>query len=454
MRLEDKVAIITGAGQGIGEAYARRFAKEGARVVVADVNAEKGAAVARDIGQVFERVDVSSEDDTKRLCRAVAERFGRIDVLINNAAIFFGIDNQNTSYAYLRKIFEVNYFGAWLMCRAVFPHMRDGGGGSIINQSSGAAYVHPEYPIEGELPSFHYSVTKAAMNAMTHYMAGSVGRYNIRVNAIAPGPTMTEATRQGVPAHFLDMIQELAPLRRVTPVGLHRAPRPVGVRERELRSGVPLAFELLRAEAEHLARLLDLGQVGRVEAAEVAIGERPRGRRSAGLERAPEEALGLRQARVVDVLPRERPVGARRHLARDVVGQHLRRLEQDALLGLQDVPDVPLLLRVGHAREIGDVPEPHLGQLLYDLPQLLPLLAELGRPVAAPGIGEARSGDEEGERAHDAARLAVPGRVLLGRGDLEELRAPAPELHVELLAHGPPRGRGAPAGYRHSRAQT
>src|SRR5438552_1221058 len=176
MRLEDKVAIITGAGQGIGEAYARRFAKEGARVVVADVNAEKGAAVARDIGQVFERVDVSSEDDTKRLCRAVAERFGRIDVLINNAAIFFGIDNQNTSYAYLRKIFDVNYFGAWLMCRAVFPHMRDGGGGSIINQSSGAAYVHPEYPIEGELPSFHYSVAKAALNAMTHYLAGSVGR--------------------------------------------------------------------------------------------------------------------------------------------------------------------------------------------------------------------------------------------------------------------------------------
>src|SRR5690242_21441496 len=219
MRLEDKVAIITGAGQGIGEAYARRFAKEGARVVVADVNAEKGAAVARDIGAVFERVDVSSEDDTKRLARAVADRLGRIDALVNNAAIFYGIDNQDTTYAYLRKIFDVNYFGAWLMCRAVFPHMRDGGGGSIINQSSGAAYVHPEYPIEGELPSFHYSVTKAAMNAMTHYMAGSVGRYNIRVNAIAPGPTMTEATKTGVPEVYLQFIidQQMAIHRPLQP---------------------------------------------------------------------------------------------------------------------------------------------------------------------------------------------------------------------------------------------
>ena len=206
MKLEGKVTLITGAAQGIGEAYARRFAREGAKVVVADVNAEKGQAVARDIGAVFERVDVSSEDDTKRLARAVVDRLGRIDALVNNAAIFYGIDNQDTSYAYLRKIFDVNYFGAWLMCRAVFPHMRDGGGGSIINQSSGAAYMHPEYPIEGDLPSFHYSVTKAALNAMTHYMAGSCGRFGIRVNAIAPGPTMTEATKQGVPDHIMQLI--------------------------------------------------------------------------------------------------------------------------------------------------------------------------------------------------------------------------------------------------------
>jgi 3-oxoacyl-[acyl-carrier protein] reductase len=220
MKLDGKVAIITGAGQGIGEAYARRFVQEGARVVVADVNVEKGEAVARDIGAAFERVDVSNEDDGKRLARATVDRHGRIDVLVNNAAIFHGIDNENKTYAYLRKIFDVNYFGAWLMCRAVFPHMRDGGGGSIINQSSSAAFLHPEYPIEGdELPSFHYSVTKAALNAMTHYIAGSVGRWNIRVNAICPGPTMTEATKQLVPEHFLDMMVQfqMAIHRRLDP---------------------------------------------------------------------------------------------------------------------------------------------------------------------------------------------------------------------------------------------
>ncbi len=200
MRLEGKVAIITGAGQGIGEAYARRFAKEGARVVVADVNPETGGAVAKDVGGVFERVDVSSEQDTQRVAKAVFDHFGRIDVLVNNAAIFYGIDNFDTSYAYLRKVFDVNYFGTWLMCRAVFPHMRESGGGSVINQSSSAAWLHPQYPVGDELPSFHYSVTKAAINAMTHFMAGTVGQFNIRVNAIAPGPTMTDATKQGVPA--------------------------------------------------------------------------------------------------------------------------------------------------------------------------------------------------------------------------------------------------------------
>ena len=208
MRLQDKVAIVTGAGQGIGEAYARRFAEEGATVVVADVNAEKGAAVAASIGKraTFERVDVSSEADTRRLAKTVADRCGRIDVLLNNAAIFYGIDNQNASLEYLKKIFDVNYFGTWLMSRAVFPHMQAGGGGSVINQSSSAAWMHPDMPVDADLPSFHYSVTKAAINAMTHYMAGCVGKFGIRVNAIAPGPTMTDATKLIVSEDMMGMI--------------------------------------------------------------------------------------------------------------------------------------------------------------------------------------------------------------------------------------------------------
>ncbi len=209
MKLEGKVAIITGAGRGIGEAYARRFAQEGAQVVVADVNAEKGAAVAASIGAaaVFERVDVADEADTVRFAKSVFERFGRVDILINNAAIFYGIDNTDHSYAYLRKIFDVNYFGAWLMCRAVYPYMRQSGGGSIIMQSSTAAQLHFSIPIHDDtLPSFHYSVTKAALNALTHYLAAACGPYGVRVNAIAPGPTMTDATKMAVPKAMLDMI--------------------------------------------------------------------------------------------------------------------------------------------------------------------------------------------------------------------------------------------------------
>lgn len=219
MRLENKVCVITGAGQGIGEAYARRFVAEGARVVVCDINEDNGRRVASAIGGTFERVDVSSEDDTLRVAAAVVERFGRIDVLLNNAAIFHGIDNFNNSYAYLRKIFDVNYFGTWLMSRAVFRYMKDTGG-SVINQSSSAAWMHPQYPVTDEnMPSFHYSVTKAAINAMTHFMAGTVGQFNIRVNAIAPGPTMTDATKQAVPQEYLDYIINMQ-------MAIHRALEP------------------------------------------------------------------------------------------------------------------------------------------------------------------------------------------------------------------------------------
>jgi 3-oxoacyl-[acyl-carrier protein] reductase len=211
MRLEDNVTVITGAGQGIGEAYARRFVAEGAKVAVADINREKGEAVAEDLRRaggdaIFVPVDVSSEEDTKAMAKKVVDRFGRIDTAIANAAIYYDIDNQNHSLAYLKKIFDVNYFGVWLTARAVYPYMKAQGKGSIITQTSDAAYLRFPVPHESDLPSFHYSVTKAAISALTHFLAASIGPHGVRCNAISPGPTMTDATKKTVPAETLAMI--------------------------------------------------------------------------------------------------------------------------------------------------------------------------------------------------------------------------------------------------------
>lgn len=211
MKLQNNVTIITGAGQGIGEAYAHRFVQEGAKVAVADINHEKGEAVAAALrakggDAFFVPVDVSSEDDTRKMAQTVVDKWGRIDTLIANAAIFYDIDNLNHSYAYLRKIFDVNFFGVWLSARAVYPFMKKQGKGSIITQSSGAAYMHPYVQHDDELPSFHYSITKAAISGLTHLIAGAAGMNGVRCNAISPGPTMTEATKKIVPEDIMKYI--------------------------------------------------------------------------------------------------------------------------------------------------------------------------------------------------------------------------------------------------------
>ena len=190
MRLRDKVAIITGAGQGIGEAYARRFATEGARVVVADVNAEKGATVARDIGAVFEHVDVASEEDTRRLARAVVGRFGRIDVLINNAAVFATIPISRVPLDEINveewdRVMAVNLRGVFLACKAVLPAMKARGSGRIINIASGTVFSGPATRI-------HYVTSKAGVLGFTRTLAREVGAQGITVNTIAPGSTLSE----------------------------------------------------------------------------------------------------------------------------------------------------------------------------------------------------------------------------------------------------------------------
>ena len=224
MRLKDKVAIVTGGGQGIGRAYALRFAREGAKVVIAEVNEANGKKVADEVkasgGEALSvRTDVSDEASCKEMARAAHERFGSIDVLVNNAAIFYGLDREDQSLAYFNRILSVNLTGVWLATRAVEPFMKRQGKGKIINQSSTAAYMgnvglvdtsDPDRPS----PPFHYSVAKMGVSGLTKYFAGALGAWGINVNAICPGVTMTEATKTVVPEEMLGMIVMMTALKK------------------------------------------------------------------------------------------------------------------------------------------------------------------------------------------------------------------------------------------------
>ena len=224
MRLKDKVAVITGGGQGIGRAYANRFAKEGAKVVIAEINDDIGRRTEQEVkalgaDALFVKTDVSSEESTKEMAAKAAERFGRIDILMNNAAIFFGLKTDDSSLAYFNKILSVNLTGVWLCTRAVEPYMKRQHSGKINNQSSTAAFMgnvgavdtsDPDKPS----PPFHYSVAKMGVNGLTKYFAGALGPWGINVNAIAPGVTMTEATKSVVPEEMLGMLVMFTALKK------------------------------------------------------------------------------------------------------------------------------------------------------------------------------------------------------------------------------------------------
>jgi len=208
-RLQDRVAVITGAGQGIGLAYAERFLAEGAKVVVAELSEERAAsameALAGKGDAVFVRTDISDPDSTEACAKVAKDAFGSLDILLNNAAIYHDIDNADASYEYLQKIFSVNQHGTWLMSRAAAPYMVEQRRGRIINQSSGAAYSYMFPPMDEfhGLGNFSYSITKWGIVGLTKFMAAQLGQYNITVNCIAPGVTMTEATKKVVPEMFI-----------------------------------------------------------------------------------------------------------------------------------------------------------------------------------------------------------------------------------------------------------
>jgi NAD(P)-dependent dehydrogenase (short-subunit alcohol dehydrogenase family) len=227
VRLAGKVSIVTGGGQGIGRAYALRFAEEGSKVAVAEINDVNGERVAKEIeaaggDAMFVRVDVADEQSTLDMAKAVGDTWGRIDVLMNNAGIFFDLDRRDFTLAYLKKVLDVNMIGPWLCTRAVFPYMKAQGKGKIINQSSGAAWMYAMagYAIRSDasepidVPSFNYSISKSGVNAVTHFMASALGQFGINVNAIAPGVTMTDATRKHVPEAMMGAITAMSALRR------------------------------------------------------------------------------------------------------------------------------------------------------------------------------------------------------------------------------------------------
>ena len=207
MRLEDKVVIVTGAAQGIGEAYAVGLARDGAVVVVADVNerGEEVAAAIRDSGgrAAYVRTDVSDAMSARACVDAAVAEFGGLDGLVNNAAIYgeMAFDLLITvDWDYYRKFMSVNMDGALVMTRAAFGAMQARGGGSIVNQSSTAAYLYSGF----------YGLAKAGINGLTQQLAHELGGMGIRVNAIAPGPTDTEATRAQAGDAARELVKSLA----------------------------------------------------------------------------------------------------------------------------------------------------------------------------------------------------------------------------------------------------
>jgi 3-oxoacyl-[acyl-carrier protein] reductase len=207
-RFAGKVAIVTGAARGIGEAYARALAAEGAAVVVADLNSEAGTKVAASIeadgGQaVFTHADVADPASALAMAALAVERFGGIDCLINNAAIY-GDMQFNTLLAvdwdYYKSFMGVNLDGALACTRACYKHIAERGGGAIVNQSSIAAWHYASF----------YGLAKVGINGLTQQLAHELGYLNIRVNAIAPGPTDTEGTRMFVGEGVSDLVKSAA----------------------------------------------------------------------------------------------------------------------------------------------------------------------------------------------------------------------------------------------------
>lgn len=214
--LDGKAAVVTAAaGAGIGQAVARIFLEEGAQVLVTDAHPRRVQEVAQQLSRDFGRevpameVDVRNVEQVRAMADAAVERFGRIDVLFNNAGInklspVWEMDDETW-----RLVIDVNLTGTFNCTRAVLPRMMEQKGGSIINMSSGAGWIGSR---DGES---HYCAAKAGVMAFTRAVAAEVGRYGIRVNAIAPGLIYNEFLSRIYPPEFFERAKRGIPLGRV-----------------------------------------------------------------------------------------------------------------------------------------------------------------------------------------------------------------------------------------------
>jgi 3(or 17)beta-hydroxysteroid dehydrogenase len=213
-RLDGKVALITGGASGIGAATARLFAAEGARVIVTDVQADLGQALATEIDGRFEILDVAHEPDWDRVAADVEARFGRLDVVFNNAGVVCGQTIEDIDLATWNRVLGINLTGVMLGCRTGIRLMKanpGGPSGSLINTASTAAYA--------ALPDAAYSATKSAVRLLSKSVATHCAKagYGIRCNSLHPGATDTPILGPALQAapHLIDVFNRMSPLGRM-----------------------------------------------------------------------------------------------------------------------------------------------------------------------------------------------------------------------------------------------
>jgi 3alpha(or 20beta)-hydroxysteroid dehydrogenase len=210
MKLQNKVAIITGAAQGMGAMHARKFVEEGAKVVITDINLEAAQKLADELGEnaISLKLDVSKADNWKEVVEKTEEKFGPVTVLVNNAGVGIFKPLEELTEKDFRLTFEIDELGVFLGMKTVVPSMKKANGGSIVNISS----------VDGFLVSaptaIAYSASKHAVTGMTKGAAAELGQYGIRVNSVHPGVIESPMAEQGDVAEFIKKLEQDIPLRR------------------------------------------------------------------------------------------------------------------------------------------------------------------------------------------------------------------------------------------------